>query len=54
MIILRNDETPKSNINKPKFEALKALNNNPGIVILKADKGGSVIILNREDYHRKT
>ena len=35
------------------FEALKSLNNNKDIVVLKADKGGATVILNREDYRMK-
>ncbi len=35
------------------FDALKSLNNNKDIVILKADNGGVVVILDKEDYQRK-
>lgn len=43
-------KSPKKNIKKQEFDALKYLNKNLDIVILKADKGGVVVILNKEDY----
>lgn len=52
-MILRNAKPPKSNISKAEFEALKSLNNNPNVVVLKADKGGGVVILDRDDYKKK-
>ena len=52
-MILRKAKPPKSNISKLEFEALKSLNSNPNIVVLKADKGGATVILNKEDYHNK-
>ena len=33
--------------------ALKSLNQNKDIVVLKADKGGAAVILNRDDYRMK-
>ena len=31
-------------------EAYKSLKSNPDIVILKADKGSSIVLLNKKDY----
>ena len=53
MVILRKAKPPKSNLSRSEFEALKSLNNNKDIVLLKADKGGAAIILNKEDYRKK-
>lgn len=44
---------PKSNINKDEFYALKALKDNLDIVILNADKGGVVIILDKVNHVNK-
>ena len=44
---------PKNNISKDEFEALKYLNRNHYIVVLKADKGGSTVILDKVDYWKK-
>ena len=44
-MIFWKDKHPKSNIRKLEFEALKSLNNNPDIVVLKYDNGGVVVIL---------
>jgi len=52
-MILRNAKPPKSNISKSEFEALKSLNNNLDVVVLKEDKGGGVVILDRDDYRKK-
>jgi len=41
-IILRKAKTPTYNINKLEFDALKSLNNNKDVLVLKVDKGGVV------------
>lgn len=53
MVILRKAKPHRSNLSKHEFEALKSLNNNKDIVVLKADKGGAAVILNKEDYWKK-
>ena len=53
IMVLKKSKPPKSNLSKLEFEALKSLNNNKDIVSLKADKGGSTVILNREYYRNK-
>lgn len=52
-VILRKAKPPKHNISKDESEALKSLNRNPYIIVLKADKGGVVVILYKEDYRKK-
>ena len=51
-VVLRKAKTPKKNINKPEFDALKSLNNKHNIFVLKPNKGGSLVILDKDDYHR--
>jgi hypothetical protein len=52
-LVLKNAKPPKNNINKNEHEAIKNLRNNKNIVILKADKGGATIVMNRMDYNTK-
>lgn len=53
-VVIRRKARPlKNNINKEVFEALKSLNKNQDIVVLKAHKGGATVILNRVDYEKK-
>lgn len=52
-IILRKSHSPKSNISKQEHLALKTLNQDPDIVVLKVDRGGAVIIMNTIDYNEK-
>lgn len=51
-IIIRRARPPKRNISKQEYLALKTLNQNPNIVILKADKGGVIVIMNKKDYDK--
>ena len=50
---LRRAKPPKPNITNEEYKALKELRKNDQIVILKADKGGAMVILNKEDYVTK-
>ena len=52
-LILKNAKPPKNNISKNEHEAIKKLRNNKNIVILKADKGGATVVMNRMDYNTK-
>ena len=52
-VALRRAKSPRSNISKAEFEALKTLNQNRDVVVLKMDKGGAAVILDREDYRNK-
>ena len=38
------------NINKEEYLALKGLSSNKNIILQKADKGNSVILVNKADY----
>lgn len=53
VIFLKKVKPSKNNICKAKFDALKSLNGNQGIVVLKVDKGGAIVILDMEDYQSK-
>ena len=45
-----NSKTFEKNLPKAEFDALKILFKNKDIIIQKADKGTTVVILNRKDY----
>lgn len=49
-LIMIKAKAPKSNLNKAEQKAFKSLRNNEKIVVLKADKGGAAVILDKEDY----
>lgn len=53
MVVLRKTKPPGNNISKLEFDALKSLNDNNNIIVLKVDKGGVVVILDKDDYRRK-
>ena len=46
--------TKKSNISTAEREAIISLRRNKNIVIFEADKGGTVIIMNKSDYINET
>jgi hypothetical protein len=48
--IILNQSQRKKNLSKTEFKALKSLQNNENIVIKPADKGSSVVILDRSSY----
>jgi len=50
---LRKAKPPKSNLSKEESLALRSLNQNKDIIVLKADKGGAAVILNKVDYRSK-
>jgi hypothetical protein len=52
-MVLRNAKPPKNNINKKDQEAIKNLRNNENIIILRADKGGAIVVMNKIDYNTK-
>ena len=52
-VILRKAKPPKRNISKEERIALKNLRNDENLVILKADKGGTTVLMNLSDYNRK-
>ena len=38
------------NLSKPEKSALRSLRNNPNIIILPADKGNTMVVLDKDDY----
>ncbi|CAH2283132.1 Hypothetical predicted protein, partial [Pelobates cultripes] len=44
----------KENLTKRKKQALKSLKDNRELVIRQADKGGSIVVLNRDDYMKES
>ena len=52
-LTLQNSKPPKNNLSKDECKALKELQSDTSIVILPADRGRSIVILNREDYLEK-
>ena len=53
-LTLENSKPPKDNLSKDERKTLKELQSDTSIVILPADKGRSIVILNREDYLEKS
>ena len=53
VVVLRKAKPPKSNLSKEESIALRSLNQNKDIIVIKADKGGAAVILNRVDYRSK-
>ena len=51
--ILQKTQMPKSNITKEEFQAIKELKKNDNRMILTADKGVAMMVLNKEDYIKK-
>ena len=51
--ILKKAQTPKSNISKEEFKAIRELKEDDSRIILTADKGVALVVLNKEDYIRK-
>lgn len=49
-LIMRKAKTPKRNLSKEEQKAFNSLRSNDKVVVLKADKGGAVVILDKEDY----
>lgn len=49
-LIMRKAKTPKSNLSKEEERAFKSLWNNDKILVLKVDKGGATVILDKEYY----
>ena len=51
---IKNSPRPRKLLTKDECEALKALKSNPDIIIAPADKGCSVVVLDKTAYHQKT
>ena len=52
-LTLQQAQPPKDNISVKERKALKDLKNDNNIIILPADKGRVIVILNKEDYYKK-
>lgn len=51
--ILVSTKNPKQNLSSAEHEALKNLQQDSSIMVLAADKGSAVVLLNTTDYHSK-
>jgi hypothetical protein len=51
--ILHHSKPSKPNLTKEEFQFICLLNNNPNIIILKVNKGNTIVIMNSFDYHSK-
>ena len=51
--ILRRAKIPPKNIDSNVFKALLALKKDPDRVILSADKGNCVVVMDKHDYREK-
>ena len=49
-IEMANLRKPRFNTTKEERKAMKTLRNNQNIVIKPADKGGAIVIMNKQDY----
>ena len=52
-IILRRAKPPPKNIQKDVFNALIALKKDPDRLVLSADKGNCVVVMDKHQYHDK-
>ena len=52
--ILRNIQTPKCNISKEEAKAIQELKRDQDRLILTADKGVSMVVMDKEDYRKKS
>ena len=50
---LQNAKKPRPNLGKEQREALRKLKEDDSIVILPADKGNAIVVMNKEDYDKK-
>ena len=51
--ILQSAKPPKSNVTRDQRKAIKSLQSNKDIMVLPADKGRAVCVLNTTDYRNK-
>ena len=51
--ILKKAQTPRSNISKEEFKAIRELKEDDSRIILAADKGVAMVVLNKEEYIKK-
>ena len=51
--MVKKAQTPSSNISKEEFKTIRELKEDDSRIILTADKGVALVVLNKEDYIRK-
>ncbi|KAH6929187.1 hypothetical protein HPB50_023986 [Hyalomma asiaticum] len=51
--ILANSRTPRSNLTSSERAALEDLRSDPSVVVLEADKGKGIVVMDRKDYEGK-
>ena len=51
--ILRQCKTPKANLTKEEFKAMKEMKSHGDYIILTADKGVALVAIDKSDYIRK-
>ena len=51
--ILKKTHIPRSNISKEEFQAIRELKEDDSRIILTADKGVAMVVLNKEEYIKK-
>ena len=51
--ILKKAQTPRSNISKEEFKVINELKEDDSRIILTADKGVAMVVLNKEEYIKK-
>ena len=52
--ILRSSQPPKPNLNKAEAQALRELKRDRDRLVLTADKGVAMVIMDRQDYINKS
>ena len=52
--IMNRMKPQKSNISKEQARAMKELNKNQDRMVLTADKGVSMVVMDREEYEKKS
>ena len=53
-LIMKKTKPPKSNISKEEARAMKELKKDQDRMVLTADKGVSMVVMDREDYEKKS
>ena len=51
--VLKQARSPKSNISKEEWKAIKELRTDKGCQILTADKGVTLVVMDKKDYTQK-
>ena len=54
LIVLRSSHPPKSNLTKAQTQAIRELKRDRDCIVLTADKGVTMLIMDRKDYINKS